>query len=212
LSNPGYFNHPRYELVCYLPANAVKVLDVGCGEGTFSVGLLEKQKLETWGIEIDEESASIAATRLDHVLTGDAVLLAAELPDAYFDCIFCNDILEHLVDPDKLLNILKTKLAPGGRIVASVPNVRHFWVVWDLFFRGRWDYSDEGVLDRTHLRFFTRSTICELFADCGYRVESVAGLHPIGSIKFKLFNLLTLGIFREMRFLQYAWVLVYDES
>ncbi|MCP4144095.1 MAG: class I SAM-dependent methyltransferase [bacterium] len=211
MSSPGYFNHPRPELVCYLPANAVRVLDVGCGEGTFSVGLKEKQKLETWGMEIDEESASIAATRLDQVLTGDAVLLAAELPDAYFDCIFCNDILEHLVDPDKLLNILKTKLAPGGRLVTSVPNVRHFWTVWDLFFRGRWDYSDEGILDRTHLRFFTKSTMGELFADCGYRVESVVGLHPIGSIKFKLFNLLTLGIFREMRFLQYAWVLVNDK-
>jgi len=89
--------------------------------------------------------------------------------------------------------------------------VRHFWTVWDLFFCGRWDYSDEGILDRTHLRFFTKSTMFELFADCGYRVESVVGLHPIGSIKFKLFNLLTLGIFREMRFLQYAWVLVNDK-
>jgi len=211
LSSSGYFNHPRPELVCYLPEDAVRILDVGCGEGTFSVGLTEKQKLETWGMEIDEESASVAATRLDHVLTGDAVLLADELPDAYFDCIFCNDILEHLVNPEKLLNILKTKLAPGGRLVTSVPNVRHFWTVWDLFFCGRWDYSDEGILDRTHLRFFTKSTMFELFADCGYRVESVVGLHPIGSIKFKLFNLLTLGIFREMRFLQYAWVLVNDK-
>ncbi len=211
MSSSDYFNHSRPELVCYLPVDAERILDVGCGEGTFSVGLTEEQKLETWGMEIDEESASIAATRLDHVLTGDAVLLASELPDAYFDCIFCNDILEHIVNPDKLLNILKTKLASGGRLVTSVPNVRHFWTVWDLFFRGRWDYSDEGILDRTHLRFFTKSTMGELFTDCGYRVESVVGLHPIGSIKFKLFNLLTLGIFREMRFLQYAWVLVDDK-
>ncbi|MCP4799538.1 MAG: class I SAM-dependent methyltransferase, partial [bacterium] len=80
MPSPGYFNHPRYELVCYLPAGAERVLDIGCGEGTFSVGLTEKQELETWGIEIDEESASIAATRLDHVLSGDAILLAAELP------------------------------------------------------------------------------------------------------------------------------------
>ena len=207
MSETGYYNHPRPELVRHLPPHARVVLDVGCGQGAFASGLKTIGELEIWGIEIDETAASVAATRLDKVLIGDAIERAGELPDGGFDCIFCNDILEHLVHPEQLLALLATKLAPGGRLVTSVPNVRHFWTAWDLFFRGRWDYADEGILDRTHLRFFTRSTMAGMFVLCGYDIVHAEGLRPLGSLKFKLFNLMTLGAFREMGFLQYAWVL-----
>ena len=203
----GYFDHMRPEVLRHFPAGARRVLDVGCGEGTLASGLPDRDKLEVWGIELDEAAAATASSHLDRVLTGDAAVMVKDLPDAYFDCVFCNDILEHLVTPEALLLSLGSKLAPGGTLISSVPNVRHFWNVWDLVLRGRWDYVDEGILDRTHLRFYTRATMRELFEGCGYRVDSVTGLNPTGSMKFKLFNVLTLGRFGEMRFLQYLWVL-----
>lgn len=210
MSATGYFEHARPELLDHFPTLARRVLDVGCGEGALSLGLPARDRIEVWGIELDDDAAAVAATRLDRVLAGDAASRVESLPDAYFDCVFCNDILEHLVDPEAVLRTLGTKMAPGGTLISSVPNVRHFWTVWDLVIRGRWDYVDEGILDRTHLRFYTRATMQEMFERCGYRVRSVAGLNPTGSIKFKLFNALTFGRFSEMRYLQYVWVLGRD--
>ena len=70
----------------------------------------------------------------------------------------------------------------------------------------RWDYADEGILDRTHLRFFTRSSMVRLFEEAGYPVESTQGINPTGSLKFKVVNLLTLGRWADMRYLQFACV------
>jgi len=203
----GYHDHLRPELLRHFPQGARRLLDVGCGEGALSLGLDDLQSRELWGIELDAAAAQVAASRLDKVLVGDAAALVNELPDAHFDCVFCNDILEHLVWPEEFLLTLATKLAPGGTLISSVPNVRHFWTVVDLVMKGRWDYADEGILDRTHLRFYTRATMREMFERTGYQVDSVEGLNPLGSARFKLFNLATLGFFREMGFLQYVWVL-----
>jgi 2-polyprenyl-3-methyl-5-hydroxy-6-metoxy-1,4-benzoquinol methylase len=191
----------------YLPSNAATILDVGCGDGSFSAGLKSNRELEVWGIEIDELAAAEAVNKLDRVLVGDAIALVNELPDNHFDCIYCNDILEHLIDPEKLLEILKSKLKSDGRLVASIPNVRYFWNIVDLVFYGKWNYTDEGILDRTHLRFFTKKSMQKMFTNNGYEVISIDGIHPTQSLKFKLFNLKTLGFFREMQYLQFALVL-----
>ena len=193
-------------MIRFLPADAARVLDVGCGGGIFAAGLKDRFGVEVWGIEIDPDACAAAAPRLDVLLGGDAVARASELPSAHFDCIFLNDILEHLVEPEELLRLLAGKIAPGGRLVASLPNVRHFPVLWDLAVRGRWEYVDEGILDRTHLRFYTKSSIEGMFARCGYGIERLVGINPTGSLHFRLFNLLTLGRFAETRFLQYACV------
>jgi hypothetical protein len=93
---------------------------------------------------------------------------------------------------------------PGGRLVASIPNVRYFFNVVDLAVHGRWDYTDEGILDRTHLRFFTRSSMTRLLEECGYDQVISAGINPTGSVKFRLVNLLTLGRWSDMKYLQFA--------
>ena len=88
----------------------------------------------------------------------------------------------------------------------SLPNVRYFFNVVDLALHGRWDYADEGILDRTHLRFFTRRSMHDLLAGAGYAVESQNGINPTGSRVFRLFDLLTLRRFADMGFLQFACV------
>ena len=206
MSSSSYFSNPRPELVKFFPSDARRFLDVGCGEGTFAVGLRDRFGVEAWGVEIDETAASIAESRLDHVLCGDAVAMAAGVPDGYFDCVFLNDVLEHLAAPEDLLNALPAKLAPGGIVIASIPNVRHFWHLYDLIWHGRWEYADEGILDRTHLRFYTRSSMVGMFRRCGYTIDSIDGIHATGSLYFRLFNLLTLGRFADMRYLQFVCV------
>lgn len=194
-----------------MPRTVRTVLDVGCGDGAFADGLraerrAEGQNLEIWGLELDEQVAAAAARRLDRVLAGPAERTVAELPDSWFDCVVLNDILEHLAWPERLLRALHRVLAPGACLVASLPNVRYFHNVWDLVVRGDWEYRDEGIRDRTHLRFFTRSGMRLLFDRSGYRLRQQTGINPTRSRLFRLCNILCCGGLAEMRFLQFACV------
>lgn len=205
----AYYGHPRREMEPFVPATAVAVLDVGCGAGAFAATLRAARTgraLEIWGVELSAEAAERAGTVCDHVLVGDAVARLRDLPAARFDCIVMNDVLEHLVDPSLLLCEARRVLRPGGALVASLPNVRYFFNVVGLAVHGRWDYVEEGILDRTHLRFFTRSSLAVLFRDAGFTVERIQGINPTGSLKFRLVNALTLGRWADMRWLQYACV------
>lgn len=209
VKDPAYYGRPRREMVGHVPATASAVLDIGCGAGAFGAGLKQEwgrlgRPLEVWGVEMDPAAATRAATVLDEVRVGDAAGVLRDLPTGRFDAIILNDILEHVVDPAELLRLARPLLRPGGCVVSSVPNVRFFPNVVELVVRGRWEYTDEGILDRTHLRFFTRSSAVALFAEAGYRVESVVGINPTGSVKFQLVNLLTFGRWADMRFLQFA--------
>ncbi|MFO1186414.1 MAG: methyltransferase domain-containing protein [Alphaproteobacteria bacterium] len=120
-----------------------------------------------------------------------------------FDCILCLDVLEHLVDPWRVVGALHGQLAPGGVIVASIPNVQHHSVVRALM-TGGWRYDPEGgLLDETHLRFFTRSTAIELMTSSGLRLDAVdwTGLGPGG--KSGLIDRMTFGTLRGFLVYQY---------
>lgn len=204
-----YHGHPRREMVPFVPPGARTLLDVGCGAGAFAATLREARPgapLEIWGVELDAAAAARARGAVDRVLVGDAVARVGELADGAVDCVVCNDVLEHLSEPAALLRQVRRVLAPGGALVASVPNVRYFFNVVDLVVHGRWDYVDEGILDRTHLRFFTRDSLRRLLVDEGFDVMTLQGINPTGSLKFTAVNLATLGFWADMRWLQYAVV------
>jgi len=210
---PGYYSHPRTQMRAFVPDQARTLLDVGCGDGAFADGLREQRRqrgryLEVWGLELDPDAAARASERMDRVLVGDAEDLVRGLPAGFFDCVILNDVVEHLAWPEPLLASLRRVLAPGGCLVASIPNVRHFPNVWDLAVRGDWEYREEGILDRTHLRFYTRESMRGLFARSGYRVVTQAGINPTRSWRFRLANALALGRLRDMQFLQYACVAI----
>ena len=145
-----YRSLSRPEMLVYVPESAKRIIDIGCGEGGFGKLIKGRQDSEVWGLERDPAAASAAKRMLDRVVCGDAVTNVEQLPDAYFDCIVCNDILEHLVAPEDFLRLLKAKLSPDGNIICSIPNVRYFFVLYDLVIKKRWEYQDAGVLDRTH--------------------------------------------------------------
>ncbi|MFI5297598.1 MAG: class I SAM-dependent methyltransferase [Polyangiales bacterium] len=172
-----YYGQQRGEILERVPRTTKRLLDVGCANGAFGKTVKDSLGAEVWGIEILAPAAEVAATRLDRVLNTDANAALAQLPLQHFDCITFNDVLEHLVDPGALLRDIKKHVAPGGVLVASIPNVRQYQVLFDLAVKGNFDYADSGILDRTHLRFFTLKSIRKFFDSAGYRIVSVEGIN-----------------------------------
>lgn len=153
--------------------DARAVLDVGCSTGLLGAAVKARTGAKVTGIELCEEMAEEARGRIDNVLVGDAteILAGEELKGHRFDTIICADILEHLLDPWKTLKAAVSLLSPQGVVVASIPNIRHLDTIYNLAIKGYWPYRDRGIHDRTHLRFFTRKNIVELFEYAGLRVE-----------------------------------------
>lgn len=201
-----YFAHARPEMVEMLPADAKTILDVGCSTGQF--GRLAKDTLpdieEVWGIELHRESAMQAEEILERVIVGGVPEALESIPDHYFDCVVFNDVLEHLADPEEVLSIVKTKLRPGGYVVASIPNIREFQTLSKLLINGTWEYQDSGILDRTHLRFFTESSIKNMFDRLGFKIEEMKGINRNWRRLPRFLNLVTLGLISDTLFLQFA--------
>lgn len=205
--NAGYFGAARREMLRFVPLTASRILDIGCGDGAFGALLKERQPCTVTGLELVASAAKTADFRLDRVIVGSAEEKLAFDPAA-FDCIVCNDVLEHLVDPWTAVSRLADHLVPGGCIVASIPNVRYFRVLKALLQDGTWAYTDKGVLDRTHLRFFTRRTIPGLFEPVGLQIETLVGINGAKRfpLKYALLNWLSLGGLDDTRHLQFACV------
>ena len=203
----GYYVGLRNEMLRFIPRNIGKVLEVGCGEGEFGRLLKSNLKAEVWGIEISETAAKNAQKELDKVLIGNIEEENIPLPKGYFDCIIFNDVLEHLRYPWNVLKNIKKNLKPNGYVVASIPNIRYYYTVYDLLRYGRWRYEDKGILDKTHLRFFTIESIKEMFKASGYYLSRIEGINACKvSWKFRIFNWFMMKRFEDMRYTQFACV------
>lgn len=167
--NQGYYTCTRPEIQQLVKSAARRILDVGCAAGALGYELKQKLGAEVWGVEYMPEAAGQAEKRLDRVLQGTIEEMLPLLPDGYFDTIIMADVLEHLIEPDGVLQAMEAKLAVDGEIVVSIPNVRHWSVVKGLL-EGNWRYEDAGILDRTHLRFFTRTECVRLLERSGYEI------------------------------------------
>lgn len=162
--NTSYVSR-RSDLVAFIPNTVRRVLDVGCSVGALGLQLKQRQGAYVAGIEYDAEMGSHAASVLDHVIVGDAetVCPQAIARGELFDCVVFADILEHLRDPWNTVARYASVLKPGGYIVTSLPNIRHFTTIRNLLTTGYWPYRTRGIHDRTHLRNFTKRNIEELF-------------------------------------------------
>jgi methionine biosynthesis protein MetW len=174
----AYFEFDRPELRALVPATARRVLDVGCGAGALGAALREERGAEVAGLELSPDAAARARERLDAVVEADLDLLE-ELPfePASFDAMVFGDVLEHLRDPHRLLRVLRPWLADGGALVCSIPNVGHWSVVLPLLVQDRWPYADAGLLDRTHVHFFTLTEAEAMLGECGFALASAAATH-----------------------------------
>ena len=193
----SYFSHVREDLIALMDnCRDGVVLDVGCGIGLTGRQLRERGKAKVvFGVEKNPEAAQKAEAVLDQVWVGDVEETELPFSANSLDCILLGDVLEHLADLWQTLKKLSGLVKGGGAVVASIPNVRYWRIVRDLLLRGRWEYTDEGILDRTHLRFFTRRSITELFKGAGLAIE-VFSYEPIRG-KSRIFDVLTGGLFRD---------------
>ncbi|MEK0448818.1 MAG: hypothetical protein RL088_1086 [Verrucomicrobiota bacterium] len=171
--NSSYVSR-RSDLVAFIPETVKRVLDVGCSVGALGYQLKQRQGAYVAGIEYDAEMGKHAASVLDHVIVGDAETVSTtEISRGeLFDCIVFADILEHLRDPWNTLARYASVLKPGGYVVTSLPNIRHFTTICNLLFAGYWPYRTRGIHDRTHLRNFTKRNIEELFEFANMHVKS----------------------------------------
>lgn len=168
----SYFEHARPELLAMIPQSARTLLDIGCGAGRLGEAVKARQECMVVGIECDDGAAGSARKRLDRVLVGDIERMELDFTPRSFNVIVCGDILEHLRNPDRLLCRAREWLMPGGRLITSIPNVRHHSVVRSLL-DGNWTYESAGLLDRDHLRFFTRREIEKLFFRAGFTISEM---------------------------------------
>lgn len=192
----------RPDLVERLPPGLGRVLDVGCGAGALGEALLLAGKATSVsGVDISPEAIRQAGNRLEEAHVVDLDQATAPFPTGSFDTILYADVLEHLKFPWAVVRSQRSLLRGGGRVFCSLPNVGHYKVLLRLL-RQRWEYEIEGVLDYTHLRFFTRHSLRAMFLAGGYRVAMASPLYA-SSLKVRAFNALTLGRIRDI--IVFAW-------
>ena len=166
----GYFQNIRTEILDKIPSGTNRLLEIGCGEGVMARAAKEQYGIaEVVGIEYNEQSANIASKRLDKAMCGNIETMDLPFAENYFDVIICGDVLEHLIDPWATLKKLSAYLRVGGVVIISIPNIA-YWDVIRSIMRDGFEYQDLGIMDRTHLRFFTRSTIISLIHSAGLKV------------------------------------------
>jgi SAM-dependent methyltransferase len=198
-----YYDQQRPEVAALVPADCHRVLDVGCGRGAMG-RLLKERGHHVSGIELVPRAADEARHWLDHVVTGDVEADGLPFAVGSFDAVVFADVLEHLVDPWRLLREAAALLAPGGVVVASVPNLQNGALLWRLA-RGRWEYRERGITDFGHLRFFTLGTLRGLFEQAGLDIEHVGHRYRRSAWR-SLLCLLTAGRARALLARQYLVV------
>lgn len=176
-----YGLNERADVRPFIPCGATSALDVGCGRGGFGKTLRSRLGPDALIVGVEavpeqvEEARRLSA--FDEVVLGYFPDALAHTSDTY-DLVTFNDVLEHMLEPEQVLRDTHRFLNSDGRVVAAIPSIQFAPVVLQLL-RGRWDYADQGTLDRTHVRFFTRSTMIEMFERAGYRVERCEGVNDV---------------------------------
>ncbi len=170
----GYHDLLRPEILERIPLKAKKILDFGCGTGALGKAVKERQNCIFNGVELDDAAAEQAQKVLDTVYVHNLNMPRPKKYGAKYDCMIFADILEHVINPGGMLKHEIENLTQDGIVIASIPNVAHASIIKDLTFK-LWRYSSAGILDITHIRFFTKMSMCQMFAGCGLKIKLITG-------------------------------------
>ncbi|OYY94863.1 MAG: hypothetical protein B7Y41_04715 [Hydrogenophilales bacterium 28-61-23] len=189
----------------YIPGSVTRILEIGCGNGKFGAAIRSSRNVYYVGVDLMPKAVEAAKKVLDVSLQADIEVDDLPFQHNSFDCLIMNDVLEHLRDPWGTLKKMMAYLAPGGYVVASLPNIRYYSVVKDLLINRQWRYAENGVLDKTHIRFFTDKTIRDMFQGVNVEILTLNGINGTKfPWKFGLLNLLLANALDDMRYMQFA--------
>lgn len=206
--NESYYSNIRLDLVNLITKNDnFKVLEIGAGYGETLTYLKESRNAkEVIGVDLNfDKSKEKFYNQTDKFIFGDIEKISLDNYNNYFDVIILADILEHLKNPNDILEKLKQNLKKDGEIIASIPNIRNLNALYKIFIKGSFLYEDEGLFDNTHLRFYCKKDMITLFNESGFKVsfiESALKNYRQKSIK-KTINRITFGLFEEFLTTQY---------
>jgi 2-polyprenyl-3-methyl-5-hydroxy-6-metoxy-1,4-benzoquinol methylase len=202
--NPAYFSNARIDISIFLPKNVERVLEVGCGTGETLSYLKSIYKNATAvGLELTESAAAIAAQKIESVKNIDIESYGGLTDLGKFDLILLLDVLEHLRDPWGVLRkLVDNNLSEGGAVITSIPNARNHVLFFQLL-SGNFEYVESGVLDKTHLRFFTKKSMRKMIEDSGLSIVKCMPTNLNGRSRSSVFNRLTFGFFEDFLAVQY---------
>ncbi len=189
-----YFSLEREIFKNAVKESGLSILDVGCGTGVLGKYFRTHQQCRVYGIEINQEAYEIAKDNLDEVTRANVETMELHYETNQFDIVIMGDVLEHLVNPVTAIGKLMQVVKPGGKILITVPNVRHWKVVYRLVCKDEWRYMSWGILDYTHLRFFTKTSIVAMMKENGFQVANAEWVIQRPS-KSNLIDRATLGLF-----------------
>jgi 2-polyprenyl-3-methyl-5-hydroxy-6-metoxy-1,4-benzoquinol methylase len=200
--NESYYEYYRKDILPLVPKHVGKILEIGCGTGN-TLAYLKANGYCDWvgGVELFPEAANEASSKLDKLYQGNIEEMELPIEHESIDIILCLDVLEHLINPEAVIKKLHQYLAPGGIIIASIPNVSHYSVIFPLIFKNKWEYQENGILDKTHIRFFVKQTAVNLMICSDLKLDTI-----LSSIVFRkaiVVNAFTLGLFKSFLTWQY---------
>lgn len=189
----SYFSGVRTDILAELPKDSeARILEIGCGTGATGEAALATGRAGFYrGVEFDPDSAERARPVLTDVVCANVETIDPALIADSYDVLILSEVLEHLIDPWGVMKALAPFVRPGGRVYASSPNISHHKVIRSLF-AGRFDYETEGVMDRTHVRWFTPASYRDMFEEAGFETLSVGPVAPYPG-KARLINRLSGG-------------------
>lgn len=212
----NYFVNVRKDLLDLIPDENKNgtMLEIGAGEGNTLLYAKENNYAnKIYGVELFEiENSNQSNDQFEEFLIANIETTKLHFDELMFDVILLGDVLEHLVDPYTVLDNLKKFLKPNGIIIASIPNIREWNTMKTIFLKGDFRYDDAGILDRTHLRFFTKKNIIELFENNNYKIKKIVSNYNGSKMKYlkrlRLFKLFLQIFFKELLTIQYLVVAV----
>ena len=204
-----YFSNIREDLIRLLPPNRVfpKVLEIGCGNGA-TLDALKKRGLAKIVYGVDIVDLKDKKMDIDFFIADNVEKMDLKFEKESFDLIILGDVLEHLLQPWESLAYIKSFLSKDGLIIASLPNIRYVSIMKSVLINGDFKYESSGILDRTHLRFFCKKNICEMFSSAGLElIKILSHFQLLGRGKkaflYYWFDKITFGVFRDFLTFQY---------
>lgn len=198
----NYFNNCKKDIIKIIPPNSRTILEIGCGTGATLIEIKKRNPgVKIYGIDIVDTELENKNNFFDFIC-GNIEEIIIPYPKRFFDVIILADVIEHLIDPWSCIKKLSQYLSDKGIIIATIPNVLYYRVIGKMVFYGDFEYTESGILDITHLRFFTKKTIIKLFKESGF--NNISTDHIISTKKGNIINLLTFGFLEN--FLTYKYI------